>query len=70
MKLLDSFESTRWLVALMRIGSGSDEEKEEDKQAFEKLRGLTGKLRDAMPFAGSGDKKKAANSAAGNAAES
>jgi predicted PurR-regulated permease PerM len=70
MKLLDSFESTRWLVALMRIGSGSDEEKEEDKQAFEKLRGLTGRLRDAMPFAGSGDKKKAANSAAGNAAES
>jgi hypothetical protein len=36
---------------LMRVGSGGEgEEREEDKQAFERLKGLTGKLRDAMPF--------------------
>jgi hypothetical protein len=69
MKILDSSESTRWIVALMRIGSGSDEEKKEDAQAFEKLRGFTGKVRDAMPFGSSSDKKTAA-SAADNTAES
>ena len=69
MKILDSSESTRWIVALMRIGSGSDEEKNEDAQAFEKLRGLTGKLRDAMPF-GSGSDKQKATSAADNTAGS
>ena len=69
MKVLDSAESTRWITALMRIGSGSDEEKKEDAQAFEKLRGLTGKLRDAMPF-GSGSDKKTATSTADNSAES
>ena len=69
MKILDSSESTRWIVALMRIGSGSDEEKKEDAQAFEKLRGLTGKVRDAMPFGSSSD-KKTATSAADNTAES
>jgi AI-2 transport protein TqsA len=68
MKILDSAESTRWIAALMRIGSGSDEEKKEDAQAFEKLRGLTGKLRDAMPF-GSHEKGVAASTAE-NAAES
>jgi hypothetical protein len=67
MKVRDSFESTRWIVALMRIGSGSDEDK--DKQAFEKLRGLTGRLRDAMPF-GTGGKKSAPADAAGTAGES
>ena len=69
MKILDSSESTRWIVALMRIGSGSDEEKKEDAQAFEKLRGLGSKVRDAMPFGSSSD-KKTATSAADNTAES
>ncbi len=69
MKILDSSESTRWIVALMRIGSGSDEENKADAQAFEKLRGFTGKVRDAMPFGSSSDKKTAA-SAADNTAES
>jgi predicted PurR-regulated permease PerM len=64
MKILDSAESTRWIAALMRIGSGSDEEKKEDAQAFEKLRGLTGKLRDAMPF-GSRDGAKGAAASVG-----
>ena len=63
MKILDSAESTRWIAALMRIGSGSDEEKKEDAQAFEKLRGLTGKLRDAMPFGSQDGAKGAAASA-------
>ncbi len=69
MKILDSSESTRWIVALMRIGSGSDEETKEDAQAFEKLRGLGSKVRDAMPFGSSSD-KKTATSAADNTAES
>ena len=71
MKILDLSESTRWISALMRVGSGSesDEDKKEDAQAFEKLRGLTGKLRDALPF-GSGSDKKTATSAADNAAVS
>ena len=71
MKILELSESTRWIGALMRIGSDSDsdEEKKEDAQAFEKLRGFTGKLRDAMPFGSSSDKKKAV-SAADNTAES
>lgn len=70
MKFLDSFESTRWIVALMRVGSGSDEEKEADKQAFEKLRGLAGRVRDAIPFGGAGDKPKAADGTANNTAAS
>ena len=71
MKILELSESTRWITALMRIGSGSesDEEKKEDAQAFEKLRGFTGKVRDAMPFGSSSD-KKTATSAADNTAES
>jgi predicted PurR-regulated permease PerM len=66
MKVLESTDSTRWISALMRIGSGSDsdEEQKEDAQAFEKLRGLTGKLRDAIPFGSSGDKKHAADGVA------
>jgi AI-2 transport protein TqsA len=51
MKVLELSEGSRWIATLMRIGSGSDAEAaEEDKQAFERLKGLTGKLRDAMPF--------------------
>jgi AI-2 transport protein TqsA len=52
MKLLESAESTRWIAALMRVGSGDDEDIEtgEEKQAFEKLRGITGKVRDSLPF--------------------
>ena len=69
MKLLVSSESTRWIVALMRVGAGSDEEEKEGAQAFEKLRGLGGKLRGAMPF-GSGGAKKTATSMADNTAES
>jgi predicted PurR-regulated permease PerM len=49
MKLLESFESTRWIVALMRVGSGEGGT-DEDKQAFERLKGLTARFRDAMPF--------------------
>ncbi len=69
MKILESSESTRWITAIMRIGSGSDEEKKEDAQAFEKLRGLTGKLRDAMPFGSHADEKGAAAAAAPGAAD-
>ena len=71
MKILELSESTRWITALMRIGSGSDsdETKEEDAKAFEKLRGLGSKVRDAMPFGSSSD-KKTATSAADNTAES
>ncbi|MCU0500189.1 MAG: AI-2E family transporter [Anaerolineae bacterium] len=47
MKVLESSESSRWIAVLMRIGSES--EGDEDKQAFERLKGLGGKLRDAMP---------------------
>ena len=51
MKLLESTESSRWIAALMRVGSGSGEEQTgEEKQAFERLRGLTGKVREAIPF--------------------
>jgi predicted PurR-regulated permease PerM len=51
MKVLELSESSRWIAALMRIGSGGEgEEAEEDKQAFERLKGLGSKLRDAMPF--------------------
>jgi hypothetical protein len=71
MKILELSESTRWITALMRVGSGSDSDeiKKEDAQAFEKLRSFTGKLRDAMPFGSSSD-KKAATSAADNTAGS
>ncbi len=55
MKILESSESTRWIAAVMRIGSGTDEEEaREEKQAFERLRGLAGKARDALPFGGRG----------------
>jgi AI-2 transport protein TqsA len=51
MKVLEMSEGSRWIATLMRVGSGSDaEEGEEDKQAFEHLKGITGKLRDAIPF--------------------
>jgi len=66
MKILESSESTRWISALMRIGSGSDsdEEKNEDAQAFERLRGLTGRLRSAMPFGPrDGEMREAASAA-------
>lgn len=53
MKLLESTESTRWIAALMRIGSES--ETGEDKQAFEHLKGLAGKLREAIPFGSRGE---------------
>jgi hypothetical protein len=58
MKVLEMSESTRWIVALMRVGSGEGET-DEDKQAFERLKGLGGKLRDAMPFGSSGEEKPA-----------
>ena len=51
MKVLESSESTRWIAALMRVGSGTDEEETgEQKQAFERLRGLTNRVREAIPF--------------------
>jgi hypothetical protein len=72
MKILEMSESTRWISALMRIGSGSDsdEEKKEDAQAFERLKGLTGRLRNAMPFGSRGDEKEGNAGPAENAAES
>jgi hypothetical protein len=51
MKILENYESTRWIVALMRVGSGTDEQRTEEKQAFEKLRGLANTVREAIPFA-------------------
>jgi AI-2 transport protein TqsA len=61
MKVLENFESSRWIAVLMRIGSES--EGDEDKQAFEHLKGLGGKLRDAIPFgARSGEEKRSAES--------
>jgi predicted PurR-regulated permease PerM len=71
MKILDLSESTRWISALMRIGSGSesDEEKKEDAKAFEKLRGLGSRVRDAIPF-GSSSNEKTATRAADHTAES
>jgi predicted PurR-regulated permease PerM len=48
MKVLELSEGSRWIATLMRIGSGNGGD--EDKQAFERLKGVTGKLRDAMPF--------------------
>jgi predicted PurR-regulated permease PerM len=53
MKILESSESTRWISSLMRVGSGSDgEDSPEQKQAFEQLRKLGGRVRDAVPFGG------------------
>jgi AI-2 transport protein TqsA len=53
MKLLDSAESTRWIVALMRIGSGSDDEESgEEQEAVAKLSGITGRFRSMLPFGG------------------
>jgi len=60
MKVLDSSESTRWIVALMRVGSGSETEKDEEKQALERLKGLTGKVREAIPFGSRGKEESAA----------
>jgi predicted PurR-regulated permease PerM len=56
MKLLDNFDNTRWIAALMRVGSGAAEEGEsaEEKQAFARLRGYAGKIRSAMPGGGDG----------------
>ena len=70
MKILELSESTRWIVALDadRLWLRR-EKKKEDAQAFEKLRGFTGKVRDAMPFGSSSD-KKTATSAADSTAES
>jgi AI-2 transport protein TqsA len=51
MKVLEMSGSTRWIAVLMRVGSESGGD--EDKKAFEHLRSLTGRLRDAMPFGGS-----------------
>jgi AI-2 transport protein TqsA len=53
MKILEMSEGSRWIATLMRIGSG--DETSEDKQAFERLKGLTGKLRDAIPFGSRGE---------------
>ena len=48
LKLLESSEATRWMAAIMRVGSGSDDK--ESEQAVEKLKGFTGTLRDRIPF--------------------
>jgi AI-2 transport protein TqsA len=48
LKLLESSESTRWLAAIMRLGSDGD--KKESQEAVEKLKGYTGILRNRWPF--------------------
>jgi predicted PurR-regulated permease PerM len=48
LKLLESSESTRWMAAIMRIGSGTEEE--ESKEAVERLKRFTGSWRDGGPF--------------------
>jgi AI-2 transport protein TqsA len=58
MQMLGMSESTRWIVALMRVGSGEGET-EEDQQALERLKGLTGKVRDAIPFGSRGEENTA-----------
>jgi predicted PurR-regulated permease PerM len=51
MKVLEMSEGSRWIATLMRVGSGGEgQEAEEDKQAFERLRGLANKVREAVPF--------------------
>jgi AI-2 transport protein TqsA len=57
MKLLELSESTRWIATLMRIGSESGKDEDEDKQAFERLKGLSGRLRDASPFGSRGEEE-------------
>ena len=52
--VLEIFEGTRWLAALMSIGSES--ESGESKQAVERLKGLGGSLRDLIPFGNRGEK--------------
>jgi AI-2 transport protein TqsA len=58
MKVLEMSEGSRWIATLMRVGSGEGGTGE-DQQALERLKGVTGKLRDAMPF-GSRGKEEAA----------
>ena len=53
-KVLEIFESTRWLAALMSVGSES--ESGESQQAVERLKGLGGSLRDLIPFGNRGEK--------------
>jgi AI-2 transport protein TqsA len=57
MKILDSYEGTRWIAVLMRVGS--ETEPGEDQQAFERLKGLGGRLRDAIPFGARQEEKPA-----------
>ena len=54
-KVFEIFEGTRWLAALMSIGSES--ESSESRQAVERLKGLGGSLRDLIPF-GNGARKR------------
>jgi AI-2 transport protein TqsA len=53
--LLEISQSTRWLAALMSIGSES--ESGESQQAVERLKGLGGSLRDLIPFGNRGEKE-------------
>jgi AI-2 transport protein TqsA len=57
MKVLDSYEGTRWIAVLMRVGS--ETEPGEDQQAFERLKGLGSRLRDAIPFGARQEEKPA-----------
>jgi predicted PurR-regulated permease PerM len=52
--VLEIFEGTRWLAALMSLGSES--ESGESQQAVERLKGLGGSLRDLIPFGNRGEK--------------
>ena len=71
MKILELSESTRWITALMRIGSGRTQTRRRKRmrRPSRSCAASTGKVRDAMPFGSSSD-KKTATSAVDNTAES
>ena len=56
-KVLEIFEGTRWLAALMSIRSES--ESDESQQAVERLKSLGGSLRDLIPFGNRSEKEAA-----------
>jgi len=62
-KVFEIFEGTRWLAALMSVGSES--ESGESQQAVERLKGLGGSLRDLIPFGNRGERRVERRQAAG-----
>jgi len=49
MKILESFESTRWITAVMRVGVADAGDEAKASQALGKLREIAARLRDALP---------------------